>query len=506
MLSQRLDWIKINNIRVFSKCTKIDFSPITIYVGPNGSGKSAANKALLLLSKYFRSAVHNPQNYDNTYWLYPEISNSKHLFPEFSNINQVKNSKIGIDKPIIFSFPFVNPSSRTQFEFECSFFSDLSNDKKGEQLLTKVRCLNDMGKEIFSIDYDSWRRGNELNFKVPVQILPYIIGDILSPKKNIFFFLGDLEKLKKKLKGKKSYIQDRIKSMEFESINYDLFDRMEFESEKTINLRVFPRNKEEDELGYELIYEIIEVYLNGLKIGLKNQIDNIRRLDFYSSSDIELKRSFSFSENVGKIMEDFEIGYTHADERKWNMVSNYIIKSFKIFEISGSLNFDYLSSDSNERKLEFIKDEISLNVIDAGSGYGKLVPMILKVACAYLSRSHFIVLEEPEINLHPKMQSFISDWLHLITTTLKLNVIVETHSEYLIRKLQFLTGKGVIDPDTTQIYYFYHPDKVPIGEEQLKKINITKRGSLTDNFGEGFFDEADNIALELFLINRSQNN
>ena len=58
----------------------------------------------------------------------------------------------------------------------------------------------------------------------------------------------------------------------------------------------------------------------------------------------------------------------------------------------------------------------------------------------------------------------------------------------------------------TQLYYFNHPDNVPKGEEQVKKININKDGSLTDNFGEGFFDEADKIALELFLLTQVQKN
>ncbi len=47
------------------------------------------------------------------------------------------------------------------------------------------------------------------------------------------------------------------------------------------------------------------------------------------------------------------------------------------------------------------------------------------------------------------------------------------------------------------MYYF------PIGEKQPFKIQIDKNGSLDREFGPGFFDEADNIAINLFKINKN---
>jgi len=85
-------------------------------------------------------------------------------------------------------------------------------------------------------------------------------------------------------------------------------------------------------------------------------------------------------------------------------------------------------------------------------------------------------------------------------------LIIETHSEYLIRKLQYFTAKGDLDIDKTIIYYFNPINDLKKDEEHVKCIKINKDGSLTDDFGTGFFDEADNIALELFLIKQSQNN
>jgi predicted ATPase len=115
-------------------------------------------------------------------------------------------------------------------------------------------------------------------------------------------------------------------------------------------------------------------------------------------------------------------------------------------------------------------------------------------------------IEEPESNLHPALQSKLADMFIDAARTFNTQFIIETHSEYLIRKLQYFTAKGEIKTEDTAIYYFYPPDDVPPGEEQVKRIDIQEDGSLTDDFGTGFFDEADKIAMSIWNMNKSQKN
>lgn len=117
-----------------------------------------------------------------------------------------------------------------------------------------------------------------------------------------------------------------------------------------------------------------------------------------------------------------------------------------------------------------------------------------------------ILIEEPETNLHPSFQSKLADLLIDASKKFNIQFIIETHSEYLIRKIQFLTAKKVIKPADTQIYYFYEPDKIPDNEQQVKKIEINEAGNLSDDFGRGFFDEADNIAINIFNMTKNQKN
>lgn len=114
-------------------------------------------------------------------------------------------------------------------------------------------------------------------------------------------------------------------------------------------------------------------------------------------------------------------------------------------------------------------------------------------------------LEEPETNLHPKLQSLVADILVDACRAFNVQFIVETHSEYFIRKLQYLVGKKEIEPTDVSLYYLYAPDEVPQGRKQVEKINVNPDGSLDNDFGKGFFDEAGTLSLELFRIIHRKN-
>ena len=156
----------------------------------------------------------------------------------------------------------------------------------------------------------------------------------------------------------------------------------------------------------------------------------------------------------------------------------------------------------------------TMNLADYGHGISQLLPILLSIAFDDKNEEiewvklyyKTIIIEEPETNLHPELQSKLADVFVYMYNKFGCRFIIETHSEYLIRKLQYLTGKGEIEPDLTQLYYFNHPNKIPKGEKQIKKINIQKDGSLTDDFGTGFFDEATNWKFELTKLKNSQRN
>jgi len=144
------------------------------------------------------------------------------------------------------------------------------------------------------------------------------------------------------------------------------------------------------------------------------------------------------------------------------------------------------------------KDNQEENIVDKGYGVTQFLPILMNVVyCANIRKTTFVI-EEPETNLHPKFQSLLADMFVDAHKTLGMSFIIETHSEYLVRKLQYLTAKGEITTDHTAINYIVDPEMCDYGEEQVRIIRILPNGRLSQPFGSGFYDEADNLALLLF--------
>jgi predicted ATPase len=78
-----------------------------------------------------------------------------------------------------------------------------------------------------------------------------------------------------------------------------------------------------------------------------------------------------------------------------------------------------------------------------------------------------------------------------------IHFIVETHSEYLIRKLQVMVADKEYSLTSNDVSLNY-VEKDENGESTNRKIEILEDGRLSDSFGTGFYDEADTLAMDLF--------
>lgn len=156
---------------------------------------------------------------------------------------------------------------------------------------------------------------------------------------------------------------------------------------------------------------------------------------------------------------------------------------------------------------------------DEGYGISQLYTLLLQIECCILSTHRkemltgpwharlasaytvkympqYICVEEPEIHLHPKFQSLLADMFVEAYQEYNIRFIIETHSEYLIRKLQIMVAdKNItLTPNDVSLNYVEKDEK---GISKNRQIVILEDGKLTAAFGEGFYDEADNLAMEL---------
>jgi predicted ATPase len=141
-------------------------------------------------------------------------------------------------------------------------------------------------------------------------------------------------------------------------------------------------------------------------------------------------------------------------------------------------------------------------------GITKLLGILINVELEILRNNErrpkgiTIAIEEPENHLHPKFQSMLAEMFADAYKNYGIHFIVETHSEYMVRKLQTLVARKELTPKEVSLQYFYSPDieQRPQGEPQVKDIPIREDGILLAPFGPGFLDEADNLVTDILTL------
>lgn len=166
-------------------------------------------------------------------------------------------------------------------------------------------------------------------------------------------------------------------------------------------------------------------------------------------------------------------------------------------------------------------DGLVTPLADEGHGITQLVHLLLQIECQILRKKRSILdypnqltinytslavdspvlaVEEPEVSLHPSLQSKLALLFNDAYQTYMISFIIETHSEYLIRKSQAIIsqydteGKD-FEENPFKIYYF-NPDG------SSYEITYGESGRLQDSFGPGFFDEAGNSTI--VILKREQ--
>ena len=95
-----------------------------------------------------------------------------------------------------------------------------------------------------------------------------------------------------------------------------------------------------------------------------------------------------------------------------------------------------------------------------------------------------VVIEEPEQNLHPALQSKLADLFYNIYQETGCQIIVETHSEYIVRKSQVIVS-NLSEGEENPFKVYYFPSK-----RKPYELRYAPDGSFLDRFGTGFYDEA----------------
>jgi predicted ATPase len=130
------------------------------------------------------------------------------------------------------------------------------------------------------------------------------------------------------------------------------------------------------------------------------------------------------------------------------------------------------------------KPGLLVNIADIGFGFSQIFPIV--VQGLFMPKGHVLLLEQPEIHLHPALQMKLGDFLIALVLSGK-QIIVETHSEHIINRLI----RRIVE-DETQILEsrigisFFTKTSTGVGVEEVIVNDIFG----VQNWPDGFFDQA----------------
>lgn len=253
-----------------------------------------------------------------------------------------------------------------------------------------------------------------------------------------------------------------------------------------------------------------------LKINLDN---NILKQDFEGNQLIENKETncnitkdkdvfFLNSNRTGPVdiapfMSDEIIGnngeyiFSWYEQNKSNTISDELVCASsktlhtnvdywltKITDINLQLKTEKTTADTV--KILFKSDMLdNVSPLHLGVGLSYLAKII--IMCLLIPTGKTIIIENPELYLHPRSQSLLCEFFIFIASK-GTQLIIETHCEHLINRLRYEIFKNRF-PETDAVIYYKSTT-----QKKFEKILVNKKGKLTDYegilrpFPTGFFD------------------
>ncbi|EGP6199275.1 AAA family ATPase, partial [Escherichia coli] len=193
-----------------------------------------------------------------------------------------------------------------------------------------------------------------------------------------------------------------------------------------------------------------------------------------------------------------EFLFSTFDKMKHLPVPEYLVKvhesttlayqlSYWLKLITGTTSELVTEKVGDQIKVAFTLKELEGNVSPLNLGAGMSYIAKVLIICLMAKKGDLILLENPEIQLHPKAQSHLAIFLAFVASK-GIQIIVETHCEHLINKLAYLVYEDVITSEDISVHYKPDVDK------DFISMRVNEGGKFTDlqenvtGFPLGFFD------------------
>ena len=120
---------------------------------------------------------------------------------------------------------------------------------------------------------------------------------------------------------------------------------------------------------------------------------------------------------------------------------------------------------------------------DVGFGVSQILPVL--ALCFYVPRKPTVILEQPDIHLHPSVQAGLADVFIDAYKSRDVQILFESHSEHLLRRLQRRIAEGEIEEADVGLYFCSTDDS---GSSNISRLKFDQSGNIS-NWPKDFFGD-----------------
>ena len=144
----------------------------------------------------------------------------------------------------------------------------------------------------------------------------------------------------------------------------------------------------------------------------------------------------------------------------------------------------FFEFDESKSAFTFNMEPNSLDIINIASGYKQIGLIQLLLSNKSISDGTWLILDEPEVNLHPGMQIELAKLLVQIAKELNVNIYLNSHSPFIIEAMEVFSKKEKIEDEVS----FFLTDSIEDNENKFNLFEV-KRDELNkiyDNLAEPY--------------------
>lgn len=492
-----MNQIGFKNFRKFHELPPLDLSPVTIFVGENNAGKSTVVKALLATLDFIKSRV---SSVENDAWMNLNFYFNKSYYTHLGTFERARYNKAAENEPIT----FIISTGDRRYEIDVEK-SDSDADVFGRVSMIKLTLLP------FNIELSfSLRSDRTIHVVFHSNPFPgYNLDEVPAGYPNTF--PRDLEKyfngMSKDIEMEMTLVSGVYFSSEY--IADALLQSFQIRLRATIENLSSKNNTQDNLVVFGLTDEIKEFLRKNATVFSKKYFRQRKQSDI----NVEYIYAHAVTQTIlfsAKDTNDYHVKtiheYANLQVGEGSPSHDFILKWMQAFNIGKDYRITSVGGEAHLVKIRNFDGEW-VNLADKGMGSIQLMILLFRVATKMAEAGigydtkkvdFLLIIEEPEQNLHPMLQSKLADLFYELNHEYGFRFIIETHSEYLIRKSQvivankhFASEEELQKNSPFRVVYFPGDGKLPYD------MHYRVDGKFSNEFGTGFFDEASNLIFDI---------